>query len=68
VIGISRLHGLVPEQLGEDAEGRASAKARKNYAGTSPITREPGNKKAVLARFLPNDQLPSRAHGSTTSR
>ncbi len=41
-----------------DAEGRyASAKARKNYAGTSPITRASGKKKVVLARFVHNDRL-----------
>ena len=41
-----------------DSEGRyASAKARKNYAGTSPITRASGKKKAVLARFVHNDRL-----------
>jgi transposase len=41
-----------------DAEDRyASAKARKNYAGTSPITRASGKKKTVLARFVHNDRL-----------
>ena len=41
-----------------DAKGRyASAKARKNYAATSPITRASGKKKAVLARFVHNDRL-----------
>jgi transposase len=41
-----------------DADGRyASAKARKNYAGTSPITRASGKKKVVLARFVHNDRL-----------
>ncbi|MDQ1689238.1 MAG: hypothetical protein QOK42_2213 [Frankiaceae bacterium] len=46
--------------LGEfgDAEGRyASARARKNYAGTSPITRASGKRKVVLARFVHNDRL-----------
>lgn len=41
-----------------DAPGRyADAKARKNYAGTSPITRASGKKKAVHARFVHNDRL-----------
>jgi transposase len=41
-----------------DAEGRyTSAKARKNYAGTSPITRASGKKKVVLARYVHNDRL-----------
>jgi transposase len=41
-----------------DAPGRyADAKARKNYAGTSPITRQSGKKKTVHARFVHNDRL-----------
>ena len=41
-----------------DAPGRyASAKSRKNYAATSPITRASGKKKVVLARFVHNDRL-----------
>jgi transposase len=46
--------------LGEfgDGPGRyGSAKARKNYGGTSPITRASGKKKVVLARFIHNDRL-----------
>ena len=35
----------------------ASAKARKNYAATSPITRQSGKKKLVLARHVHNDRL-----------
>ena len=33
------------------------AKARKNYAGTSPITKASGTKKKVLARHARNDRL-----------
>jgi transposase len=41
-----------------DAPGRyASAKARKNYAGSSPITRASGRSHAVLARYIRNDRL-----------
>jgi transposase len=41
-----------------DAPGRyASAKARKNYAGSSPITRASGRSKVVLARFIRNTRL-----------
>jgi transposase len=41
-----------------DAPGRyACAKARKNYAGSSPITRASGRSKVVLARFIRNDRL-----------
>jgi hypothetical protein len=34
-----------------------SAKARKNYGGTSPITRPSGKRKVVAARFIHNDRL-----------
>lgn len=37
--------------------GDVDAKARKNYAGTSPITRQSGKKKVVLARYIHNDWL-----------
>src|SRR6266516_5451130 len=51
------LGARVLAELG-DAPGRyASAKARKNYAGTSPITRASGKKKVVLARYVHNDRL-----------
>jgi transposase len=46
--------------LGEfgDAPGRyATAKSRKNYAGTSPITRASGTRRAVLARHARNRRL-----------
>ena len=46
--------------LGEfgDAPGRyATAKSRKNYAGTSPITRASGTRRAVLARHARNKRL-----------
>jgi hypothetical protein len=51
---------LGARELGEfgDAEDRyVSAKSRKNYAGTSPITRASGKKKLVMARFVHNDRL-----------
>ncbi|WP_412521170.1 transposase [Actinomadura madurae] len=44
-------------EFGDDPDRYATAKARKNYAGTSPITRASGKKKAVLARFVHNDRL-----------
>ena len=37
--------------------GTSRAKARKNYAGTSPITRASGKKKVVAARFVRNNRL-----------
>jgi len=46
-----------------DAPGRyASAKARKNYAGTSPITRQSGKMRTVHARFVHNDRLVDALH------
>ncbi|MFB9253945.1 IS110 family transposase, partial [Sphaerisporangium melleum] len=46
-----------------DAEGRyASAKARKNYAGTSPITRQSGKTRVVQARYVHNDRLLDALH------
>ena len=56
--------------LGEfgDAEGRyISAKARKNYAATSPITRQSGNRKVVMARFVHNDRLIDALGGQAQS-
>ena len=44
-------------EFGDDPHRYASGKARKNYAGTSPITRASGKKKAVMARFIRNDRL-----------
>lgn len=46
-----------------DAPGRyVSAKARKNYAGTSPITRQSGKMRIVAARFVHNDRLLDALH------
>jgi Transposase/Transposase IS116/IS110/IS902 family len=44
-------------ELGDDPHRCASGKARKNYAGTSPITRASGKKKTVTARFIGNNRL-----------
>jgi len=56
--GIGTINGArVLAEFG-DADGRyASARARKNYAGSSPITRASGRSKIVLARFARNDRL-----------
>jgi hypothetical protein len=56
--------------LGEygDAAGRyASAKARKNYAGTSPLTIQSGKKKTVLARYIRNRHLIDALHSQAMS-
>jgi len=44
-------------EFGDDHDRYASAKARKNYAATSPITRASGKKRTVMARFVHNDRL-----------
>jgi transposase len=44
-------------EFGDDPDRYDSGKARKNYAGTSPITRASGKKKTVAARFIRNDRL-----------
>ncbi|MGW3353781.1 IS110 family transposase [Nonomuraea rubra] len=51
------LGARVLAEFGDDPTRYANAKARKNYAGTSPITRASGRKKAVLARYIHNDRL-----------
>jgi transposase/transposase IS116/IS110/IS902 family protein len=56
--------------LGEfgDAPGRyASAKARKNYAGTSPLTIASGKKKTVHARYIRNRHLVDALHAQALS-
>jgi Transposase/Transposase IS116/IS110/IS902 family len=44
-------------EFGDDQDRYATGKARKNYAGTSPVTRASGKKKTVAARFVRNDWL-----------
>ncbi len=49
-------------EFGDDEHRYATAKNRKNYAGTSPITRASGKKKTVLARYIHNDRLVDALH------
>lgn len=51
------LGARVLAESGDDPARYVSAKARKNYAGTSPITRASGKKKIVAARYVHNDRL-----------
>jgi transposase len=44
-------------EFGDDPHRYADGKARRNYAGTSPLTRASGKKKVVAARFIHNDRL-----------
>ncbi|MFF4621784.1 transposase [Nonomuraea jabiensis] len=51
------LGARVLAEFGDDPTRYASAKARKNYAGISPVSRASGKKKIALARFIHNDRL-----------
>jgi hypothetical protein len=44
-------------ELGDDPNRYTTAKCRKNYAGTSPLTVASGKKRAVLARHVRNRRL-----------
>ena len=44
-------------EFGDDPARYADGKCRRNYAGTSPLTRASGKKKVVAARFVHNDRL-----------
>jgi len=44
-------------EFGDDPERYTSAKSRRNYAGTSPITIASGRKHAVVARHIRNRRL-----------
>jgi len=44
-------------EFGDDPNRYADAKCRKNYAGTSPITKAPGTRRVVLARYARNRRL-----------
>ena len=51
------LGARVLAEFGDAPDRYASAKARKNFAGTSPVTRQSGKKKTVMARWVHNDRL-----------
>ena len=51
------LGARVLAEFGDDKNRYVDAKARRNYAGTSPITRQSGKKKVVAARHVHNDRL-----------
>jgi len=56
--GIGPILGArVLAEFGDDPRRYADAKARRNYAATSPITRASGKRKLVAARFVHNDRL-----------
>ncbi|HEX9717305.1 MAG TPA: IS110 family transposase [Actinomycetota bacterium] len=51
------LGARVLAEFGDDPDRYADPKARKNYAGTSPITKASGRSKVALARFARNRRL-----------
>jgi hypothetical protein len=51
------LSARVLGEFGDEPNRYATAKSRKNYAGTSPITRASGTKRTVLARHVRNKRL-----------
>jgi Transposase/Transposase IS116/IS110/IS902 family len=56
------LGARVLAEFGDDPHRYADAKARKNYAGTSPITRASGTRRVVLARYSRNRHLGDATH------
>jgi transposase len=61
------LGARVLAEFGDDHARYATAKARKNYAATSPITRASGRKRTVAARFVHNDRLVDALMGQAFS-
>ena len=51
------LGARVLAEFGDDPNRYADAKSRKNYAGTSPITKASGTRRVVLARYARNKRL-----------
>lgn len=51
------LGARVLAEFGDDPNRYSDAKARKNYAGTSPITKASGKSRIVLARYARNRRL-----------
>jgi transposase len=56
------LGARVLAEFGDDPARYPDAKARKNYAGTSPITRASGRKRVVVARYARNRRLGDAVH------
>ena len=56
------LGARVLAEFGDDKTRFADAKARRNYAGTSPITKASGTRRVVLARYARNKRLADALH------
>ncbi len=57
------LAARVLAEFGDDPTRYIDAKARKNYAGTPPITKASGTKRVVLARYARNRRLADALYG-----
>ena len=51
-----------PAEFGDAPDRFADAKSRRNYAGTSPITKASGTRRVVLARYARNRRLADALH------
>ena len=49
-------------EFGDDPDRYATAKARRNYAGTSPLTIASGTRRVVRARHIRNRRLADALH------
>jgi transposase len=56
------LGARVLAEFGDDKHRFLDAKARRNYAGTSPITKTSGTRRVVLARYARNRRLADALH------
>ncbi len=56
------LSARVLAEFGDDKDRFLDAKARRNYAGTSPITKTSGTRRVVLARYARNRRLGDALH------
>jgi transposase len=56
------LGARVLAEFGDDPDRFVDAKARRNYAGSSPITRASGTRRVVLARYARNKRLADALH------
>ncbi|MFC7015502.1 transposase [Streptomyces viridiviolaceus] len=61
--GIAEITGArVLAEFGDDPTRYATAKARKNYVGTSPVTRASGKSHTVQARYVRTNRLADALH------
>jgi transposase len=58
----STLGARVLGEFGDDRTRYADARARRNYAGTSPLTKASGSHRVILARFARNERLYDACH------